>query len=92
LLNLKERRAIRGNLPVFKTNLLFASYDRVAIDTVATRVMGLNPTKVYHVYLCAERGCGNIDLNRIDVLGKKVKDVEMKCYPQLKQKAVMLAR
>lgn len=89
LLNLKERQAIRGNLPVFKTNLLFASYDRVAIDAVASRVIGLNPTKIYHIYLCAERGCGTIDFNRIDILGEKVKDVEMKCYPQLKQKAVI---
>jgi uncharacterized protein (DUF362 family) len=89
LLNLKERQAIRGNLPVFKTNLLFASYDRVAIDAVASRVMGLNPTKIYHIYLCAERGCGNIDPDRIEVLGEKVEDVEMKCYPQQKQRAVM---
>jgi uncharacterized protein (DUF362 family) len=89
LLNLKQRQEIRRNLPVFKTNLLFASYDRVAIDAVASKVMGLNPTKIYHIYLCAERRCGTIDLDRIDVLGEKIKEVEMKCYPQLKQKAVM---
>ncbi len=91
LLNLHDRQAIQGRLPVVPTNLLFASYDRVAIDAVASRVLRLNPLKIYHLYLCAERGCGTIDLEDIEVLGERVEDVEMTGYPQLKQRAVMLA-
>jgi uncharacterized protein (DUF362 family) len=80
----------KRDLPVYETNLLFASFDRVAIDSVATRVMKLNPTKIYHIYLSAERGCGTIDLHRIQTLGEKIEDVEMTCYPLNKQKEVMI--
>ena len=78
------------DLPVYKTGLLFASFDRVAIDSVAARVMRMNPTKIYHIYLSAERGCGTIDLDKIQTLGENIEDVEMTCYPLNKQKEVMI--
>jgi uncharacterized protein (DUF362 family) len=80
----------KRDLPVYETGLLFASFDRVAIDSVATRVMRLNPTKIYHIYLSAERGCGTIDLHKIQTLGERIEDVEMTCYPLNKQKEVMI--
>jgi uncharacterized protein (DUF362 family) len=90
LMNLAERRDAQGKLPVYQTKLLFASFDRVAVDAVASRVMKLNPYKIYHQYLSAERGCGTIDLEKIDVLGERIDDIEMTCFPMLKQRATML--
>ncbi len=90
LMGRDEIRGLREGLPVFKTNLLFAGYDRVAVDAVASRVMELDPMKIYHIYLSAERGCGTIDFERIEVLGERVEDVKMTCYPLLNQRAVML--
>ena len=90
LMNLAERRDAQGKLPVNQSNLLLASFDRVAVDAVASRVMQLNPYKIYHLYLSAERGCGTIDGEKIDVLGERIDNIEMKCYPMLKQRATML--
>jgi uncharacterized protein (DUF362 family) len=90
LMNLAERRDAQGKLPVYQSNLLLASFDRVAVDAVASRVMKLNPYKIYHLYLCAERGCGTIDDEKIDVLGERIDDIEMTCYPMLKQRSTML--
>jgi uncharacterized protein (DUF362 family) len=90
LMNAKERHKTRGKLPVFKTKLLLASYDRVAVDAVASRVMGLNPSKILHIYLAAEKGCGTLDQPKMEVVGEKVEDVQLNGYPMLKQREVML--
>lgn len=90
LMNLAERREAQGKLSVYQSNLLLASFDRVAVDAVASRVMKLNPYKIYHLYLSAERGCGTIDDEKIDVLGERIDDIKMTCYPMLKQHATML--
>ncbi len=62
LLNRHDQQAIQGRLPIVPMNLLFASYDRVAIDAVASRVLRLNPLKIYYLYLCVDHGCGTIVL------------------------------
>ena len=90
LMNLAERRDAQGQLPVYPSNLLLASFDRVAIDATASRVMKLNPYKIYHLYLSSERGCGTIDQEKIDVQGERIDDIEMTCFPMLKQRATML--
>jgi uncharacterized protein (DUF362 family) len=56
-------------------NLVIAGQDMVAVDTVATRVMGLDPGTVRYLALAEDRGLGVATLDRIDVLGEPIDDV-----------------
>jgi hypothetical protein len=49
-------------------NLILASRDPVALDTVAGRIMGLDAFPVRHLDLCARAGFGERDWSRIDVI------------------------
>ncbi|WGM90657.1 MAG: DUF362 domain-containing protein [Candidatus Bathyarchaeum tardum] len=44
-----------------KISLVMASRDPVAIDAAASKIMGINPTKVKYVQLAAKEGLGSID-------------------------------
>jgi uncharacterized protein (DUF362 family) len=56
-------------------NLIMASTDAVALDTIACRVMGINPLNVEHIYKAGYYGVGeNVERN-IQVVGERVEDV-----------------
>jgi uncharacterized protein (DUF362 family) len=56
-------------------DLIMASTDAVALDTIACRVMGINPLNVEHIYKAGYYGVGeNVERN-IQVVGEKVEDV-----------------
>ncbi len=74
-----------------RPNMVIASTDMVAADAVATRVMGLDPAKILHIKWAAQRKLGVADLSRIEVRGKKIEEVEMRCVPMYRQKNVMLS-
>lgn len=59
-------------------NLVIAGRDMVAVDSVATAVMGIDPSKVKYLRLAEERGLGAANLKEIDVLGEKIEEVERK--------------
>lgn len=44
-----------------KVGYIFASPDRVSLDTVAARVMGLNPLKIKHIAYAQKVGVGSMD-------------------------------
>lgn len=67
---------VHGN-PI-KMNILIAGRDMVAVDTVATAVMGIEPTKVKYLKLAEDRGLGVSNLDDINVLGENIKDVVRK--------------
>lgn len=73
-----------------RTNMVIASTDMVAVDAVATRIMGLNPEKILHIKFAAQRKLGTADLPKIEIRGKKIEEVEMRCIPMYRQRAVML--
>lgn len=50
--------------------LLIASRDLVAADAVACDLMGIEPSQVRLLHFCAERGVGEMDLARIQVVGE----------------------
>jgi uncharacterized protein (DUF362 family) len=54
-------------------NLMFASEDIVAADSVATKVMGYNPGTIGHIVEGAKRGLGNLD--DVEVKGESVEEV-----------------
>lgn len=57
--------------PVEK-NLLIASADCVAADAVAARLMGFPPEEIGYLRESAERGLGNLDEARIELVGDDV--------------------
>ena len=58
-------------------NILIATSDMVAADTVQTRLMGLDQRLVRKLQMANELGLGESDLNKIDIVGdfESVKDL-----------------
>jgi uncharacterized protein (DUF362 family) len=69
-----ETDEVRGT-PV-EMNLLIAGSDMVAVDTVSTAIMGIDPRKVPYLQLAAQRGLGISDLHQIEILGEEIADVK----------------
>jgi uncharacterized protein (DUF362 family) len=77
--------------PTFiKPGLILAGYDTVATDAVATRVLGMNASKVLHITLSSQRGVGEMDLSKTEILGEKIADVELRCNPLYAQRELVL--
>lgn len=47
--------------------VVLAGFDAVAVDAVATTLMGIDPGDIGYLAMCAEEGLGSIDLTHIDV-------------------------
>ena len=65
--------AMEGNGPgsgtPVDTRMALASLDPLAMDTLATKLMGFDPTQIMYLTSMAEAGMGQGDLSKIDVLG-----------------------
>jgi uncharacterized protein (DUF362 family) len=57
-------------------NLIIAGTDMVAVDAVATAVMGIEPSKVKYLRLAEERKLGTANLNEIEVIGEQIDSVK----------------
>jgi len=57
-----------GGTPV-DTRLALASLDPLAMDTLATKLMGFDPSQIMYLAAFAEAGMGQGDLDKIEVLG-----------------------
>jgi len=57
--------------PVEK-NILLASRDLVALDTIAARMMGINPESIPHIKIAGEQGLGCTDPARIEIRGDRI--------------------
>lgn len=60
-----------------KVGLLIASTDGVALDAVASRIIGYDPLAIPTIRYAEERGLGTADLKKIHVLGEKIADVSL---------------
>jgi len=58
------------------TGLLLASQDGVALDAVASSLMGFEENEIDAIRLASERGFGESQLQNIDVVGVKREDVQ----------------
>jgi len=67
-----------GKHPV-RLGLVIAGRDNLAVDFVATRMMGYNPWRIGYLRLAAEEGVGNVEGLR--VLGEKTEDL-CKIFPK----------
>ena len=57
---------------------LIAGMDVVAVDATACRVMGIEPSEIYHIRRAYERGLGEMRQERIEVIGSRLMDVVRK--------------
>jgi uncharacterized protein (DUF362 family)/Pyruvate/2-oxoacid:ferredoxin oxidoreductase delta subunit len=63
-----------------KVGLIIASRDAVAVDAVASRVATYHPFSVFTTSIADTRGLGVGDLQRIEIVGAKIQDVEVKDF------------
>ena len=67
---------------VVKMDVIIAGTDAVATDATACRVMGIDPYDIDHIKMAWERGLGEIDEGKIEILGENIEDVARKfSYP-----------
>jgi uncharacterized protein (DUF362 family) len=74
---------------VREANLAFASYDIVAIDAAATRVMGFAPERILHIKLAEKVGLGTANPSQLTILGDPIADVAIRCNPRGVQRGVI---
>lgn len=67
-------------------NILIGGRDTVAVDVVGARVFGLTRDEVPHLHIAHERGLGEGDLNKIEVIGKNLDEYKEKYDWNLLQK------
>jgi len=75
---------------VREIDLVFASYDIVAVDAIATRSMGFDPDKIVHIKMAEEKRLGTANLSEIKVMGQNIEDIQLSCNPRGMQREVML--
>ncbi len=56
-------------------NLILASSDSVAIDSVAARLMGFDPMSIPYLRMCHERGLGVAESDEIEILGEDISEI-----------------
>lgn len=57
-------------------NVIIAGADGVAVDAVAGMVMGIHPYEVPSTRLAMQQGLGEADLGKIEVVGRKISEVQ----------------
>jgi len=71
--------AMEGNGPVIGTpknlDIVVGGTNPVAVDAVCTAIMGFSPLEVRHLVRANKMGLGEINLDRIEVLGEDWKDI-----------------
>ena len=56
-------------------NLILASSDSVAIDSIAARLMGFDPMSIPYLRMCHERGLGVAEFDEIEILGEDIAEI-----------------
>jgi len=78
-------QGMEGNGPIGGTpvdhKVAIASTDWVSADRIAVELMGFDIAKVGYIWFAAEAGVGQSDLNKIEILGEKVRDHIRKYRP-----------
>jgi uncharacterized protein (DUF362 family)/Pyruvate/2-oxoacid:ferredoxin oxidoreductase delta subunit len=60
--------------------LILASSDAVALDAVALRIIGMDPMQIPIIAHASKRGCGTSDTEKIEILGERIQDIEIKDF------------
>ncbi len=56
-------------------NLILASSDSVAIDSIAAKLMGFDPMSIPYLRMCHERGLGVAEFDEIEILGEDIAEI-----------------
>jgi uncharacterized protein (DUF362 family)/NAD-dependent dihydropyrimidine dehydrogenase PreA subunit len=67
---------------VKKVGLIFASQDAVALDAVATKIVGFDPLDIYTTFHAQERGLGIGAIENIEIVGENIHEVQIKDFKQ----------
>lgn len=59
-----------------KMDLLIAGKDVVATDATACRVMDIDPAEIYHIKRAYEKGFGEMDETKINIMGSEIDEVK----------------
>jgi uncharacterized protein (DUF362 family) len=74
--------ALEGSGPVsgypVKMDLIIAGKDVVAVDATACRVMGIDPSEIYHIRRAYEKGLGEMRQDSIEIVGNKLEETYRK--------------
>ena len=80
--------AMEGNGPIGGTpvdaKVALASLDSLALDTLTTKIMGFDTSKIPYLMAMAEAGMGQGDLTKVQVLGTPVDQCQFKFKPNEK--------
>jgi uncharacterized protein (DUF362 family) len=80
--------AMEGNGPIGGTpvdaKVALASLDSLALDTLTTKIMGFDTSKIPYLTAMAEAGMGQGDLTKVQVLGTPVDQCQFKFKPNEK--------
>lgn len=57
------------------TDYILASFDSVALDATAARMMGFDPMEIPYLAMCDDRGLGNARRENIEIVGADVEGV-----------------
>ncbi|MBD3413198.1 MAG: DUF362 domain-containing protein [Candidatus Aminicenantes bacterium] len=63
-----------------KTNVILISEDGVALDAVASQIVGLDPISVYSTQDAHQRGVGVGDLKKIQILGEEISRIKTRDF------------
>lgn len=67
---------VSGN-PV-KMDLIMAGKDVVAVDATACRIIGIDPFEIHHIRRAYEKGLGEINQDKIEIVGNTIEEVARK--------------
>lgn len=59
-------------------DVILASQDPVAVDSIGARLMGFDPSRILMLKLASEKGLGTTDLEQIEIKGEAIEDVGKK--------------
>jgi uncharacterized protein (DUF362 family) len=78
-------QGMEGNGPVGGTpvdhRIAVASTDWVAADCVGAQLMGFDPHKIGYMVFCAQAGMGEMEADRVEILGPAIGDVARSYRP-----------
>ncbi|MEM2212651.1 MAG: DUF362 domain-containing protein [Candidatus Nezhaarchaeales archaeon] len=74
--------AMEGNGPIHgdpvNLNLIVAGLNPVSVDAVCCSIMGLNPQSCSYLKKASEKGMGEIDVSKVEIVGEPLNNVRMK--------------
>lgn len=63
-----------------RVGVILASQDAVAVDAVASKIVGFNPMNIYTTNDAHERGLGIGEIEKIEIAGEDIRDVEVRDF------------